>query len=270
MTIRSTAVAVIALCLLAACQQASQPAADQALIQFQGTASGLKVNGQDVPEALVQAYARKVGWELRDPGQRAQVYDKLAELLAVAMEAEKRGLLGEEAVRAELELERLNRLSGLLIERNTPAPTEDELRAAFDRELATTGTEEYQLAHVLLDSAERAQLVLAALNAGASFDEVLAAQAGQAGVRDAKDLGWVRRTQLPPALAEVVAGLAPGTFAPQPVQTEFGFHVAYLRARRPFNAPPYEQVREGIRATLTRQRAAELGQSIVKQARIER
>lgn len=268
MTIRPIA-AVAALWLLAGCQQAQQ-ATDPSLIQLQGAASGLKVNGHEIPEALVQAYARKRGWEVRDPGQREQVYDQLSELLAVAMEAEKKGLLAEESVRADLELERLNRLSGLMIERNVAPVTEEELRAAFDKELATTGSEEYQIAHILLDSGERAQQILAALAAGSSFDELLAAQAGQAGVRDAKDLGWVRRTQLPPALADVVAGLAPGTWSPQPVATEFGFHVALLRAKRPFNAPPYEQVREGIRSALMRQRALELGQSIKKQAKIER
>jgi peptidyl-prolyl cis-trans isomerase C len=269
MKIRAIAAVVAGIWLLAGCQQ-TPPATDQTLIQLSGAASGLKVNGQEIPEALVLAYARKRGWEVRDPGQREQVYDQLAELLAVAMEADKRGLLADEAVRADLELERLNRLSGLMIERSVAAVTEDDLRAAYDKELASTGAEEFQIAHILLDSDERAQQVLAALNAGASFDELLAAQAGQAGVRDAKDLGWVRRNQLPAALAEVVAGLTPGGWSTQPVATEFGFHVALLRARRPFNAPPFDQVREAIRATLTRQRAMDLAQSIKQQAKIER
>lgn len=269
MKIRAIAAALAALWLLAGCSKAPE-SADQPLIQLDGAASSLKVNGQAVPEALVQAYARKRGWEVRDPGQREQVYDQLAELLAVAMEADKRGLLADEVVRADLELERLNRLSGLMMERGVPAPTEDELRAAYDQELVTTGTEEFQAAHILLDSAERAQQILAALAGGSNFDELLAAQAGQAGVRDAKDLGWVRRTQLPPALADVLAGLAPGTWSPQPVSTEFGFHVALLRAKRPFNAPPYEQVREGIRSALVRKRALELAKSIKEQSKIER
>ncbi len=269
MKILAIATLAAAIWLLAGCQQAPQ-ATDQNLIQLSGGASGLKVNGQEVPEALVLAYARKRGWEVRDPGQREQVYDQLSELLAVAMEADKRGLLADESVRADLELERLNRLSGLMIERSVAEVTEDDLRAAYDKELQSTGAEEFQIAHILLDSEERAQQVLAALNAGASFDELLVAQAGQAGVRDAKDLGWVRRNQLPAALAEVLASLTPGAWSTQPVATEFGFHVALLRARRPFNAPPFEQVRESIRATLIRKRAVDLGQSIKQQAKIER
>ena len=112
--------------------------------------------------------------------------------------------------------------------------------------------------------------MLVAVNAGTPFDELIASQSGQAGVRDAKDLGWVRRNQLPPALADALAQLAPGAWSPQPIETEFGFHVALLRAKRPFSAPSYEQVREAIRATLTRNRALELAKSIKEKAKIER
>ena len=267
MKFRFVAVAAV-LMLLAACK-AAPPDNAQRLIQLDGSASSLKVNGQAVPEALVQAYARKRGWEVRDPGQREQVYDQLGELLAVAMAAKEQGMLDDEAVRADLELERLNRLSGLMVERNVAPVTEEELRAAYDKELATTGSEEYQVAHILLDSPERAQQVLVAVNAGTPFDELIASQTGQAGVRDAKDLGWVRRNQLPPPLADALVQLAPGAWTPEPVATEFGFHVALLRAKRPFSAPSYEQVREVIRDTLTRERAVQLAKSIKEKTTIE-
>ena len=122
------AAAASVLLLLSGC--GSNEGADARLVQLPGADSSLKVNGEAVPEALVEAYARKRGWELRDPGQRDQAYDQLAELLAVAMEARKRGMLDDEQVLADLELERLNRLSGLLIERGTQPVTEDDVRAA--------------------------------------------------------------------------------------------------------------------------------------------
>ena len=112
------------LLLVAGCGGGSDSTVDARLVRLPGDSSGLKVNGEAVPEALVEAYARKRGWELRDPGQREQVYDQLAELLAVAMEARKRGMLDDEQVQADLELERLNRLSGLMIERGTQPVTD--------------------------------------------------------------------------------------------------------------------------------------------------
>lgn len=263
------AAATAALLVLAACG-GNEDAADARLVRLPGADSSLKVNGEVVPESLVEAYARKRGWELRDPGQRDQAYDQLAELLAVAMEARKRGMLDDEQVLADLELERLNRLSGLLIERGTQPVTEDDVRAAYEQEIGTTGAEQMLAAHILVDSADRAQEILAALRAGSTFDELMTAQRGKPGVRDAKDLGWLRRTQLPLPLADALAGLQPGAWTEQPVETEFGFHVALLREKRPFTMPPLDQVREGIRSSLVRKRALEFGQQIKQQAKIER
>lgn len=262
---------VLPLLLLGACTPKAEPKKD-ALIGLDGAPSTLTVNGEVVPESLVAAYARKRGWEVADPGQREQVNQQLGELVAVAQEARKRGLLNEENVRADLELERLNRLSGLLIERaQSERPiTEEDLQAAYQQQLQATGGDEYHLSHVLVDSQARADQVLQALGAGTSFADVISSQAGQAGVRDAKDLGWVRRPQLPPTLAEAVASLTPGGHTPAAVATDFGFHVAYLHEKRAFQPPPFESLREGIRTSIERQRALELADQIKKAAKIEK
>lgn len=255
--------------LLAGCGQ--QPAAtDSRLVQLQGSSSSLKVDGEAVPEALVDAYARKRGWDLHDPGQREQVYDQLAELLAVAAAARRQGLLGDAQVLADLELERLNRLSGLMVERGTTAVTEEDLRAAYDQEVAAAGNNEYLVAHILFETAQAAAPLLAALQGGASFDEQMRLLAGQPGVRDAKDLGWVRRNVLPPALADAVAALADGAHTPAPVQSEFGWHVALRRSQRALNVPPFEQVREAVEASLRRKRAQEFAKQALAEVRIEK
>ncbi|GMU42695.1 MAG: hypothetical protein AMXMBFR25_06810 [Lysobacterales bacterium] len=250
---------------LAACGQDTGSSGPVRLVQIDGPASALKVDGEAVPEALVDAYARKRGWDLHDPGQREQVYEQLTELLAVASAARKQGLMDDESVRADLELERLNRLSGMLVERATGTLTDADLRAAYDQEIVAAGNEEFLVAHILFERAELAAPLLAALQGGASFDEQMRALAGQPGVRDAKDLGWVRRNSMPPALAEAVAGLADGAYTPAAVQSEFGWHVALLRSRRALNVPPFEQVREAVEASVKRKRA----QEIAKQARAE-
>jgi peptidyl-prolyl cis-trans isomerase C len=267
MNVRNVLLGLLLALSLSACGDTQK--SSEGLVQLKGPNSDLKVNDEAVPQALVEAYARKRGWEVRDPGQLEQVYEQLGELLAVAMAARNQGLLDDVKVQADLELERLNRLSGLMIERGVAPITEQDLRAAYDQELATTGNEEFQVAHVLVDNAERAEQVLASLNAGTGFDDVMAAEVGQSGVRDSKELGWVRRNQLPAALATALSTLAPGQWTPQAVQTEFGFHVALLRGKRPFAAPPFEKVHEAIRASLERKRALDVAKSIKAEAKIE-
>lgn len=267
MNVRGMVLGLLAALTLAACGETSDK--PTGLVEFEGAASGLKVNGEAIPEALVEAYARKRGWEIRDPGQRDQVYQQLGELLAVAMAAKEQGFLDEASVRADLELERLNRLSGLMVERSVAPVTEQDLRTAYDQELEAMGTDEYHVAHILVDNAERAEQLLATLRGGTDFDQLISAEKGQSGVRDAKDLGWVRRNQLPSALADALAQLTPGAWTQQPVQTEFGFHVALLRGKRAFTAPAFEQVQEAIRSSLERKRALEVAKTIKDAAKIE-
>lgn len=254
---------------LAACGGSEAPQADARLVKLDGPVSSLKVDGEAIPEALLEAYARKRGWDLRDPGQRTQVNEQVGELLAVGMQARRDGLLDDAAVLADLELERLNRLGGILMERKAPEPTEEELQAEYQRQVDMIGGQEWRVAHVLFDAEARAQQFLAALEAGANFDTALSSQAGQAGVRDARDLGWIKRPQVPAALGEALAALAPGSWTKAPVQTEFGYHVALLRETRPFAAPPYQQLRQGILDTMKSRRALEAAKAIREQAKVE-
>lgn len=263
----------LALCLilslsLAACGGQAPPS-DTRLVQLDGPTSSLTVDGEAIPEALLEAYARKRGWDLRDPGQRTQVNEQVGELLAVGMQARRDGLLADPAVLADLELERLNRLGGILIERKAPEPTEEELQAEYQRQIQNIGTQEWQVAHVLFDAEARAQQFIAALEAGGDFDAALSSQHGQAGVRDARDLGWIKLPQLPATLGEAISALTPGTWTQVPVQTEFGYHVALLRQTRPFAAPPYAQLRQGILETMESRRALETAKAIRDQAKIE-
>jgi peptidyl-prolyl cis-trans isomerase C len=247
----------------------SGPPPDTRLVQLDGPTSSLKVDGEAIPEALLEAYARKRGWDLHDPGQRRQVNEMLGELLAVGMQARREGLLADPAVLAELELERLNRLGGILMERKVSEPTEEELQAEYQRQIQSIGAKEWQVAHVLFDTELRAQQFIAALEAGADFDAALSSQRGQAGVRDARDLGWVKLPQLPAALGEAISALTPGAWSRAPVQTEFGYHVVLLRATRPFTPPPYAQLRPGILETMKSRRMMEAAKAIREQAKVE-
>lgn len=259
----------VCLVLLAACG-AQKPAEEDALFQLGGPASKLKVDGLAVPQALVESFARQRGWDLRDPGQAEQVHAQLAELVAVAREAQRRGLLDDAGVRAELAFERLNKLSGLLVQRELDSKpiTEDDLRAQYESQLEAAGREEWLVAHILYESPEAARAAGAGLAAGQAFDALMAAARGQAGVRDARELGWVRPPQLPAPLAEALRELPPGSQLNEPVATEFGHHLALLRERRAFTPPPFEQLRDNIRSSMERQRAVELARTIRERSEV--
>ena len=262
---------LIPLLLLAACGK--EPAAtggnDSAALLPAGPASGLRVNGEAVPQPLLEAYARMRGWNLTDPNQLSQVREKTAELVAMAQAARDAGLLDDDQLQGDLALSRLNAIAGRYVEQTTAAAASEEaLRAEYERERSQLGQYEYQVAHILVDDQAKAA-ELSARIAAEGFAAVLADVQGQPGVRDARDLGWVKRTQLPESLRPVVDALGDSGVASEPVQSEFGWHLVELEARRDFAPAPFEQVRDGIAASLSRKQALELTRQVVQQAKIE-
>ncbi len=235
----------------------------------EGRSSGLKVNGEAVPQLLLEAYARKRGWRLTDPSQLAQVREKTAELVAMAQAARDRGLLDDPQVQADLAFERLSMIAGRLIEQVTSEPlSEDQLRAEYQRELAELGEYEYRVAHMLFDDEAAARTVTAEALAG-DFDALMAHYQDQPGVRDARELGWIKRPQLPEALRLVVDAATPGQTLDQPIKSEFGWHVLRIYERRSFEAAPFERLREGMINAAQRKRALEFSREVVEAAKIE-
>lgn len=235
----------------------------------EGRSSGLTVNDEAVPQLLLEAYARKRGWNLTDPSQLTQVREKTAELVAMAQAARDRGLLDDPQVQADLALERLNMIAGRLIEQATSEPpTDEQLRAEYDRELAELGEYEFRVGHILFDQEAAARTATAEALAG-DFDALMARYQDQADVRDARELGWVKRPQLSEALRPAVDAATPGQTLAEPIKSEFGWHVLHLYERRNFQVAPFEQVREGMINAAQRKRALEFSREVVEAARIE-
>jgi len=268
--IRPITVALACSLALAGCGGSSDDAAQQSLIGLKGSASGLVVNGEPVPQNLLDAYARKRGWNLTDPGQLSQVKEKTAELLSMAQAAQAEGLFNDPQIRADLALERLNLVAGKLLERQQQAnvPTEEELRAEYARETALVGDSEYRVAHILFDQKALAEQVLAEA-ATQNFDALMARFQDQDGVRDARELGWVKRNQLPEVLRDPLQALSAGSATEQVYQSEFGWHLLKLYETRPFAGPSFEQLKDGIRTSLQRKQSAEFAREIREKAQVE-
>jgi peptidyl-prolyl cis-trans isomerase C len=132
--------------------------------------------------------------------------------------------------------------------------TEDKLRANYDATIAQTeGPIEVRASHILVESEEEGADIIKALEGGADFAELARERStGPSGPRGG-DLGYFVRSAMVQPFADAAFSLEPGTVGPDPVQTQFGWHVIKVVDKRRRPAPTFEESRAQLEEQLTRE-----------------
>lgn len=138
-----------------------------------------------------------------------------------------------------------------------PEPTEEELRAAYEKDLPRYMTEEtIRVAHITknLQGAKSRQEVYQALRdvrkqllAGADFMSV--AEENRADDQQQIDLGWFKRGEFMEEFETIAFSMNEGEISPV-FTTQLGFHVCTVLGRQAPEPLPYEMVRENVRQRL--------------------
>jgi peptidyl-prolyl cis-trans isomerase C len=160
-------------------------------------------------------------------------------------------------VTLSLENEERSLLAGEVVEEVMAGAADDAAIQAMYAELFTSGPtgEEYNAAHILVETEEEAQALVAELEAGADFAELAREKSTGPSGPNGGDLGWFGTGRMVPEFEAAVIALEPGEVSP-PVQTQFGWHVIKLNETRAQAAPPLDAVRDQI-AQQIRQQAVE-------------
>lgn len=117
--------------------------------------------------------------------------------------------------------------------------------------------EQWHVAQLVTATREEAESLRQRVVSGESLYQLAADHSIDAyGREHAGDMGWVRPDQAPAALREALAQLPAGTLSPV-IQTNMGFHLAIVEARKPAKRKPLQEVAAGIRRSLIRERLAE-------------
>lgn len=272
------AITMTAALLLAGCDQkiggdaapAASGAAQQALLGAPGGNVVAVVNGEVISEPLLDVFARSKGMDMNDPAQRAKALETLEENLLLAQEAIHSGVASQPDVQAEVTLARLLQLSGRMVStyRQTIEVSDQAIRDYYNQEAARVGGQEFHLQHILFKDENEA---IEAAGKGIQPDTDFNALMGEylAKGAQARDLGWVNRTQIPASLAESASNLADGQVAPVPIKSEFGWHVLKRVGVRAFNPPPFEQVRDGAEQQLKARALADQVKALRAKASIQ-
>ncbi len=270
MNLKPLCSALLAAAVAAGCNNAPPPETPpRVLADAPAGTPVVTVEGEVITEPLLAAYAEKRKLDLADPRQRQRALDGLIDGFVLARDALAGPVAKTPEVKAELAVARLDLLAENNVEAfRAAAPiTDEQLRAFYDEEAERTGHIELSLKHILFADEPSARAALELAKApGADFDALIEGYATTA--RQAKDLGWANLSQLPAELALAAKALQDGEVAPQPVQTQFGWHVVKRIASRPFTPPPFEQIREGAKVQLGDQLLRERIKALREQASI--
>jgi len=130
---------------------------------------------------------------------------------------------------------------------------EAELRKAYDETIANTeGPLEVRASHILVDNEQEGADIIKALDGGADFAELARERSTGPSAARGGDLGYSVRSALVQPFADAAFALEPGAVGPEPVQTEFGWHVIKVIDKRRRPAPSFEESRGQIEQRLTR------------------
>lgn len=150
------------------------------------------------------------------------------------------------------------------------AVTEENILAAYRRDyIDAEQGKEYSAAHILLETKEEAEAVLAEVKSGADFAATAREKSTGPSGPNGGDLGWFSAGTMVQPFQVAVESLSPGEVT-GPVQTQFGWHVIKLNDTRVLSAPDLEEVREQITQSIQQQAVEGHIDELMKRAEVSR
>lgn len=135
----------------------------------------------------------------------------------------------------------------------TPA----QVRAEYDRIVAQIDAKEYKVRHILVEKQTEAQAALKRIKDGESFESVAREVSRDPGSgKEGGDLGWNGPGNFVPRFSQGMTSLAPRGLSPEPVKTEFGWHVIEVSGERVAPIPSFDEVKGKIAERLRRKSIA--------------
>lgn len=257
--------------LLTACQPKADAAKEADAAAKKPVAT---LNGKAITQGEFDSFVKQVSGRTSadlDAEQKKRALDSLINLRILAAQAEKDGLHKQSDLAAQIELTRLNILQQALAEKylEGKTPTEQELKAEYDAQIAQMSRNEYRARHILVQTKDFADQILARLAKGEKF-ETLAKDSLDSSRDKGGDLGWFGPQAMVKPFSDAVMALKKGETTAKPVQTQFGWHIIRLDDVRDVQPPPFEQVKPQLGQVVLAKKFRAYGDELAKAAKIEK
>ena len=262
--------------LLTACGKGQQAAAP-AVADPAAAPSVAVVNGVAIPRADYDAFLKNLLQGKPVPPdltaeQKNQVLDELITMQLVSTQAVKDGVDKDPEVAANLDVLRMRILSDGESEKflKGKEPTDAELHAEYDGDITAMDKTEYHARHILVATKEKGEQLIKKLKGGAKFEDLAKAESTDNSKTSGGDLGWFTATRMVKPFADAVKALKKGETTPEPVQTQYGWHIIKLEETREVTPPPFEQVKAQVTKNLIQKKLVAYVEDMKKTAVIDK
>jgi peptidyl-prolyl cis-trans isomerase C len=260
---------------LAACQKTDTPETSSANAVTAENPAVATVNGQPITKSFFDFYVRGVsGKETSELSaeQREQALDNLIRAKVVAAKAEADGIAKGHDTAAMIELQRLNILQSAASEKylSDKKPTDQELRAEYETQVAALPRLEYHARHILVATEDFAKKLITQLEKGAKFEDIAKRESMDGSKEQGGDLQWFTPDRMVKPFADAVVALKPGEYTHTPVQTQFGWHIIKLEETRDLQAPAFDQVKQRLEQMVQAKKFKAYQDELMKTAKVDK
>ncbi len=268
-------VLLAAIALLAACTkpggEAAKPATGAPAAKPVSVAT---VNGEAISSETLDVFVEAVtGKKVAEipADQKSQMLDQLINMVLAAQAATKDGLQNDPAVKARVWLLSQQMLAQAGTEKYLKAHpvSESEVKAEYDAQVAHMPME-YKARHILVETKEKADEIIKQLKGGADFAKLAAQDSKDPSGKSGGELGWFSLQTMVKPFADAVAALKKGEITPQPVQTQYGWHVIQLEDTRTPTPPEFDSVKQQVEQLAQRKKLQAYLDELRKAAKVQK
>lgn len=259
--------------LLTGCGKSNVPAAGSTKEAENRTLA--TVNGKPVTQSLFDLYVdtiqKQTGRPI-PPEHREELLDQFISMQLAAEAAEKAGVANQPKTKDQLSLARMNVLVDSHLQKYmADHPVKDEeLKPEYDARVAGM-PKEYKARHILVEDKATADAIVKDLDAGGDFAKIATAKSTDKGsATGGGDLGWFGLDSMVKPFSDAVSKLEKGKYTPEPVQSQFGWHVILLEDTRSGEVPAFADVKDQVRNLVQRKHLQDYLAELRKNAKVEK
>ena len=157
-----------------------------------------------------------------------------------------------------------------LDERIAGTLSDKQLKQRYQTYLKSSlATEEIRASHILVQTREQAIEVIRQLNKGADFANLAKNISTGPSRKQGGDLGYFTRERMVPSFSKAAFATSLGEFTPEPIKTQFGWHIIKVEDKRILKPKSFDQVKMQLRKKMIKDLVDSIVSELRKSAKVE-